>query len=218
MKYITLLILLTSYYTGIAQSDSVRYVKYGHRVRFKTGIYLNHNQLVNNKPVSLNRIVSKYNKSGFDFFEKLLSEKKIVFYDDYGIKRYVNPDELWGFCRRGAVFINWGDNFNRISVIGKISHFIASITVYEDNYNSNFGNYFYGSPPTTTRTDIYQFIMDFDTGNVVEYSVENVSAFLMSDKELYKEYNELNKKNKKRMKFFYIRKFNERHPIYIPIN
>lgn len=218
VRDISLVILfLLMPYIALTQVDSVRYVKYGHGVRFRSGLYLYHKQLVENKPVPISRIVSKYNKSSFDFFEKILSEKKILFFDEFGIKKYINTDELWGFCRRGAVYINWEGNFNRISVIGRVSHFIAPVTIYEDNYNSGFGNSFYGTPSTTTRTDMYQFILIFETGEVLDYSVANILEFLKSDSKLYKEYSELNKRNKKRMKFFYIRKFNEAHPIYIPI-
>jgi hypothetical protein len=40
----------------------------------------------------------------------------------------------------------------------------------------------------------------------------------MEDPELYDEFNALRKKKKNQMKFLYLRKFNEKHPLYIPIN
>ncbi len=201
-----------------AQTDSIKLAKYTPGFRFKTGLYLSHHQLINNSPIPLKRIVSKYNKSGFDFFDKLLVEKKVIYYDEFGMRKEIKPEELWGFCRRGSVYINWGDDFNRIPVIGSICHFIATITTYEDHYNPSYGYGYYSMPTTTSHTEIYQYIMDFKTGKVLEYSVDNVLILLMADTALFDEFNDLSKKKKKQMKFLYLRKFNDKHPLYIPIN
>lgn len=218
LKCLMIIVVITVSQNVYAQIDSVKLVKYSPGFRFRSGLYISHNQLIENSPVPIKRIVSKFNKSGFDFFEKLLSEETVIFYDEFGMKKTVNVDNLWGFCRRGSVYINWGDDFNRIPVVGNICHFIASITVYENNYNSSYGNSFYNMPTTTSRTDIYQFLMDFDTGKVIEYSVGNVLVLLMADPVLFDEYNSLSKKKKKQMKFLYIRKYNEKHSLYLPIN
>lgn len=204
---------------AFSQADSIKLVKYTPGFRFRDGLYLSHNQFVTNNPIPMKRIVSKYNKSGFDFFDKLLIEEKVYYYDQYGMRKTVEVDELWGFCRRGSVYINWGDDFNRIPVMGRACHFIATITVVEDRYNNgNYGYGYYNVPTTSSRTEIYQFLMDFNTGKVFEYTVDNVLIVLMADAELYDEFNALSKKKKKDMKFLYLRKFNEKHPLYIPIN
>jgi len=202
-----------------AQTDSLKLTKYTPGFRFTDGLYLSHQQLVQNSPIPLKRIVSKYNKAGFDFFDKLLIEESVTYYDEFGMRKQIDVKELWGFCRRGSVYINWGDDFNRIPVMGSICHFIATITVYEDRYyNPTYRYNSYNMPTTTSRTEIYQFLMDFKSGQVLEYSVNNVLIILMNDAELYDEFNALSKKKKKQMKFLYLRKFNEKHPLYIPIN
>ncbi len=201
-----------------AQTDSIRLVKFTPGFRFKSGLYLSHFQLINNNPIPLKRIVSKYNKTGFDFFDKLLSEKKVAYYDEFGMRKEVKPEHLWGFCRRGSIYINWGDDFNRIPVVGSICHFIATITIYEERYSPNFGYGYYNMPTTTSHTEIYQYIMDFKTGKVLEYTVDNVLLSIMADTTLYDEFNVLRKKKKKQMKFLYLRKFNNKHTLYIPIN
>ncbi len=215
------LIFIGLFITQLAwsQTDSIRLVKYSPGFRFKDGLYLSHEQLLDNKPIPLKRIVSKYNKSGFDFFDKLLLEDKIRYYDEYGMEKEVKVDDLWGFCRRGSIYINWGDDFNRIPVVGSVCHFIATVTVSDDRYNvPAYGYGYYNVPSNSTRTEIFQFIMDFKTGKVLEYTYENVLIILMTDPELYDEFNALSNKKKKQLKFLYIRKFNEKHPLYIPIN
>jgi hypothetical protein len=60
--------------------------------------------------------------------------------------------------------------------------------------------------------------MDFSTGKVMEYDVAGVEVLLMKDPELYDEFVSLRKKKKKQLKFMYIRKFNEKNPLYFSIN
>lgn len=200
--------------------DALNQIKYTPGFRFKEGIYLSHWNLLNNKPIPKSRIITKINKNSFDFFEKLLSNPKINFFDDYGIEKEILVKELWGFCRKGAVFINWGDDFSRIAVIGSICHFVATITYYEnnnDNYGYNYGYDYYNQVPSrVSRTEIRQYLMVFKTGKIVEYNYENVLSLISSDKELFEQYKQLKKKKKRQMRFLYIRKFNEKYPLYLP--
>lgn len=218
-KYLLLNLFLATNISLFAQ-DSLQQIKYTPSFRFKEGIYLSHWDLLNNKPIPKHRIITKIHKNSFDFFEKLLSETKIKYFDDYGIEKEILVNNLWGFCRKGAVFINWGNDFNRIAVIGSICHFVATITYYENSYDS-YGyssgyNYYNQMPDKVSRTEIRQYLMVFKTGEIVEYNYENVSSLISSDEELREEYKQLKKKKKKQMRFLYIRKFNERHPLYLP--
>lgn len=204
---------------GMAQQDSLKLVEYKPGFRFREGIYLSHQQITTNKPIPLSRIITKHNKSDFDFFEKLLNEEKVHYFDKYGLRKEIEVVQIKGFCRRGSIYINWGDDFSRITVVGNICHFVSSVTVVEEQpfYNSYNYNY-YNAPTSTSRTELRQYIMNFTTGKIVNYNYENVLLFLMPDAELYDEFNGLKKKKKKQMKFLYIRKFNEKHKLYIPIN
>jgi hypothetical protein len=68
-----------------------------------------------------------------------------------------------------------------------------------------------------TRTDLKQYLIDFDSGKVLEFDVENTKLLLMKDNELYDEYVQLSRKKKKELMFVYVRKFNEKNPLYIPV-
>jgi len=63
-----------------------------------------------------------------------------------------------------------------------------------------------------------QYLLDFDTGKIMEYDNNSVEVLLMKDPELYDEYMALGKRKKKQLKFYYIRKFNERNPLYLPVD
>jgi len=219
MRLAVLIFSLVSVVLLSAQTDSLRMIKYSNGFRFKEGIYVNHQQMANNKPIPKSSIISKYNKNSFDFFERLVDEGYVKFFDEYGLMKEMDISEIWGFCRKGSVFINWGDDFSRITVLGNICHFVSSIT---SNLNQlptmGFDGGYYNTPTTTNRSEIQQFVMDFSTGKVFDYHRENILTLLKPDLELYEEYSNLKKRKKKEMKFLYIRKFNEKHPLYIPIN
>lgn len=79
-------------------------------------------------------------------------------------------------------------------------------------YNDPFGN------PYPRYTYISsQYILDFEFGKVLEFTVENMEAVLQRDAELYKEFLALKKRKKRDSIFLYLRKYNEKHPIFFPI-
>lgn len=219
MRFAFIVFCLFSVLQLSAQPDSVRMVKYSRSFRFKEGLYVNHKQMINNKPILKSSIISKFNKNSFDFFEKLIDEGNVKFFDEFGLLQEMDIYELWGFCRKGSVFINWGSDFSRITVMGSICHFVSSVTVSDPfMFGNEVGGAYYGMPASPSQTEIQQFIMEFSTGKVLDYHRENILALLMADPELYDEYNNLKKRKKRELKFLYIRKFNEKHPIYIPNN
>ena len=63
-----------------------------------------------------------------------------------------------------------------------------------------------------------QYLLDFKTGNVLDYNEEGIELLLMADPVLHDEFASLRKKKQKQLKFMYIRKFNERNPLYFPKN
>ena len=140
---------------------------------------------------------------------------------------------LWGYCKNGILYINVGGSFNRITIIGSICHFVANVTSYNrSNYSpyyspygyypygygySPYGSYPYGyNSPGYKTTELRQFVLDFNTGKVMEYEPKNVAMLLMTDPELHDEFSGLRSKKQQQLKFMYIRKYNEKHPLYIP--
>jgi hypothetical protein len=73
------------------------------------------------------------------------------------------------------------------------------------------------APRSTRSTEMKQFLLDFNTGKVHDYDLTAVEVLLMNDPELHDEYMELRKRKKKQLKFYYIRKFNEQNPLYLPV-
>jgi len=141
---------------------------------------------------------------------------------------------MWGYCKNGILYIGIGGSFNRITIVGSICHFVANITSYNNRYDSYSPSYGYspygyspygyspygyspyGYSPGYRTTELKQFLLDFNSGKVLEYDNKNVEMLLMTDPELHDEYAGLRSKKKQQLRFMYVRKYNEKHPLFVP--
>jgi hypothetical protein len=139
------------------------------------------------------------------------------------MKQEIETNEIWGYCRLGTLFVYFNDAFNRVPVVGSIAHFIADYTLRYDNrlfdpYNS-YRDPFYYDPyrfPTTSTKEMREYIIDFSTGKVFDFDRDHLKYILMRDTTIYDEFNNLSKRKQKKMLFLYLRKFNERNPLWLP--
>jgi len=218
---------LTGVFNLLAQADSVKMIQYTPDFRFEDGIYLSFSQLKNNNPIPKSRLITEVDYSDRDFFENVLDNKYIYFYDQFGMRQEIRTEDIWGFSRNGVPFIAMDDGYYRITVIGTICHFVATVTTYDTRYHDPYyyNPYYYNSynryggyyPSTYASSEMRQYILDFETGNLLEYDVGSLEVLLMKDPELHDEYSQLRRKKKRQLKFLYLRKFNERNPLYIPV-
>lgn len=209
-----------------AQADSGSMVRYTPDFVFNDGIFLTFEQVKNNAPVPKSRLITDVDYYDKDFFMQVLSGKYIYFYDFFGNRQEVKSSDIWGFSRDGILYILMDDEFFRITIIGRICHFVATVTSYDNRYYDPYyynpyyydSYYRYGGYPSTYATnETRQYLLDFDTGQVYDYDTDNLEVLLMKDPELHDEYSQLGNKKKKQLKFLYLRKFNEKNPLYLPV-
>lgn len=212
------------------QTDSSGLVRYTPEFKFNEGIFLNFEQVRQNDPVSKSSIVTSVPYDDPGFFETVLNNKKISFFNNLGVKEEMVNKNIWGYSRNGVLYISLNDGYYRITIVGSICHFVASLTTYSSAYDNPYGysypyygyyNYYnpYGmTPGSYSSTEMRQYILDFKTGRVLDYDEESVEVLLMTDPELHDEFTSLSQKKRKQLKFLYIRKFNERNPLYFPNN
>lgn len=195
-----------------AQQKTVMYTR---DFQFKNGIYLSYSDFKNNSPLNASRIVSDYNKASRDFFEKVLSKNSFTYLDTAGKQQVVKTNDTWGYCANDIVYINYGSDFNRVTIIGSICHFVAAVPVKigisDPFYNDPFNN------PQQYTYVTQQYILDTETGKTLEFNVTNMEFLLMRDELLYKEFAAFKKKKKRDSIFLYLRKYNEKHPLYFPV-
>jgi hypothetical protein len=158
-----------------------------------------------------------------------------------GIRQEVPNNKIWGYSRNGVLYIQVQEEFNRITFVGSICHFVADVTTTDPRYYNSpygyydpysyyspfgYGSYYYPygsyyspySRTNMTRNEVKQFIFDFESGKVLDFDLENTELLLMKDSQLYEEFMKLPRKKRKDLMFVYIRKFNENNPLYIPEN
>ncbi len=219
-------------------------VKYTPDFRFKDGIYVNFDQVRANNPIPKAKLLTSTDYNDREFFKKLFESEKIYFYDGMGIRQEVASKSIWGYARNGVLYIQVQENFNRITFVGSICHFVADVTTYDSRYYNSpygyydpysyyspyspyygYGNYYnpygsYYSPyrGNMTKNELKQYLIEFETGKILDFDMENTELLLMKDSELYEEYVQLPRKKKKELMFVYIRRFNEKNPLYIPVN
>ena len=220
--YISIVFSIVSCIKVLSQSDSSNLVEYTPNYKFREGFYLGFDQVASNSPLPKSRIISEYDYTNPDFFERVLEKDKLYYYDPLGNRKELRTKDIWGYSRNGFLYIRMDEGFFRITLIGAICHFIASQTTYASNYNSPY-YYSYMDPyrvynPTYQTTEMKQYILNFSTGDVLDYTDDSLGVILMQDPELHDEYMSLRKKKRKQMRFMYIRKFNEKHPLYFPQN
>ena len=242
LKILRIFFLITLFSQGIpvirvSGQEKEGMVKYTPEFRFTDGIYLNFDQVKLNSPIPKSKLLTSIDYNDREFFKKILEGDKIYFYDNMGVRQEVAKNSIWGYSRNGVIYIQVQDNFNRITFVGNICHFVADVTTIDSrSYNSPYGYYDpyyspysyssyynpyspYYSPyrSNMTRNELKQYLIEFESGKVLEFDISNTELLLMKDNKLYEEYVQLSRKKKKELMFVYIRKFNENNPLYIPV-
>lgn len=196
-----------------SQADSVAFSK---DFVLYEGLYLSYTDLRHNWPIPKEKIITDIKKDQLEFYSKLIENDKIEYIERDGEKTTIMAEKVWGFCQNNVVYLNSNKSFFRITVFGSICFFVASVPVtYSANYNT-----FINGPvgTTTTAKEIRDYLMDFYTGARVDYNMENLEILLKPDTEIYNEFKALSRKKKKELGPRFIRKYNEKHPVYFPKN
>jgi len=242
--YLLHIVFFTFISISIAGQDRQDMVRFTPDFRFRDGIYLNFEQVKANDPIPKAKLLTSTDYNDREFFKKLIESGKIYYYDNMGIRQEVVTNDIWGYSRNGIIYIQVQENFFRITFVGSICHFVADITTYDPRYyNSPYGyydpyysysspysmypGYGYGYYPGSyypyrqsnyARSEVKQYLIEFETGKIMEFDMQNTEMLLMKDPQLYEEYVQLPRKKRKDLMFVYIRKFNEKNPLYIPAN
>lgn len=214
MRYVLFLSFFCFLQIQLRAQDSVAYAK---DFRLYEGLYLSYQDFRYNWPIPKEKINTKINKDQLDFYSKLLEEQEMIDYVERdGAEAKVKTEKVWGYCQNNIIYINQDNNFFRIPVFGAISNFIGTVEVvgYSPGYDP-FMNAPMNSTAAKTR-EIRQYLFDFYSGEIVQFSVEKLEEYLKRDEAIYKEFSALNKKKKKEFATKYIRMYNEKHVVYFP--
>lgn len=208
MKKLLFLFLYCLPLIAASQADSVAYSR---DFEFREGYFLNFAQFKSNQPIPKSAVVSGYPKNQTDFITQMLNQKYITYTDAQGQEQKTETATLWGYCQNRTVCVNFNGEFNRINVIGALCHLTAIVSVpigYTDPMSINYG---------LNRVDeLRQFVLDTHNDKIYDFNVKTMELLLQQyDMELFTEFMALKKGKKSDSIFIYLRKFNERHPLYL---
>lgn len=209
MKYCLNIFFFFCFTQAFSQTGTVAY---SHEYDFKEGVYLTIDQFKQNSPIPKSAFVTGIPKSELDFFSQLLETKTITYKDSTGKEIKLETNSLWGYSQNRSVYLNFNKEFNRINVIGTVFHFTATIrtvSTYHDPMNYNYG---------LSQDELRQFMFNTQTNMVSDFNVKNMEILLKDDAELFAKFEALKKREKGDAIFIYLRKYNEKHPLYLPAN
>jgi hypothetical protein len=209
MRTVILILFYLLPVSGFCITDSVAYSR---DYEFKEGIFLTAEQFKNNSPVLKSSIISNYPKSQADFMSQITGQKYITYKAADGSEQKVETMSIWGYAQNRSIFINFYNDFYRINQIGLLSLFTAAVQSpvgYTDPMNT------YG---INTSDEMRQFVYDARTNKALNFDVHNMELILQDDPELYAEFMKLKKRKKADSIFIFLRRYNEKHPLYLPVN
>lgn len=210
MQQVFGLILLLSTLASVAQTNTVAYSR---DYEFNEGIFLTLEDFKKNAPISKASIVSALPKEQIDFFTQIMEQTTITYKDSAGVEQKLQTNTAWGYSQNRAIYINFNSEFNRINVLGTLSLFSA-LVAQSPLRNDPLGDMYAIQP---TFQELRQFIFDSQTNKVLDFNVKNMEALLNNDAELYAQFMKLKKRAKADSIFIYLRKYNEKHPLYLAV-
>jgi hypothetical protein len=203
----TAFLLFNSFLSG--QADSV---VCNETFKISEGVYTSYYDFRKQIAIKKEQIDSPYDKTHLDFFSKTMKEAKLNFSGASG-KISLDTRNIWGFYQNGYLYVNYAGEFYRVPTFGSISYLLAMVEVI--NPGGGFYTPGYGMQNTVYKTDeVRTFLMNFYDGIVRPYSQDEAEKLISRDAELYAEYKALKSKQRKEQVSRYIRKYNERNPVY----
>jgi hypothetical protein len=116
---------------------------------------------------------------------------------------------MW-LCYDDKIYISYHNNLIELFKIGAISYFVKNYQGMKDDALSQY--------PITVDNH-WKILIDFKTGIIYVFSIDNFSEILKHDPYLLFEFEKIkSNKQKKRNVVKYLLMFNERNPIYFPID
>ena len=135
--------------------------------------------------------------------------------------------QIWGFCIEGIPFIRLPQEaiskelttFAGLQVRGQICYFNYTTTITREveitAYNPLNGRPFRQGTIEKTEDIVVEKMLDFSTGNIVDYSRQNLLIWIENDEKLYKTVAELPEAEVQQKLFKCLLIYNDRHAVFV---
>lgn len=221
MKNILLICFILSYLFSQGQGIESHTIP----IKVKDGIYISQKDFSNQNPILKEQIISTEFTLHEDFYFKVLNAKKLYYFAENSMKESAFTKDIWAYVNQGNFYINYNGDFHRLSYIGNISPLISTeetnTSAYDYPYRFNSGPGFGINDPTLSMyipaekvsIQTIQMVFDFESNSFYKFTFRNVEQLINNDSLLHEKYNSLNRRKKRKLKYYYIRVYNENNPI-----
>jgi hypothetical protein len=190
-----------------AQQDST-WVPYVGGFDFREGLYADFPAFRNNAPTYPMHVLQ--DGQGLPVEDLRNFSGRLYWRPDTGEAREIDLSSMWGFCNNNVIHVRAGSGFYRMGMMGSIAHLL-----YEYQYR-DWDPYMYPGG-TVVRTAQGQLMLDVETGRFMDMNASTMEELLARDPLLSAEYAEVPvKKRKQEVLFLFMRRYNDRHPLYFP--
>jgi hypothetical protein len=183
-----------------SQPDSVQYTS---EFVFVDGIYFSFDDFKRNEPSVI----------AYDFLQK---NNALYYSDMLGNTNKLKANKVWGYCSNGVIYVASVNHFYRFDKIGAICLFYGTEnTVGQEVGFVVFTVFLTGSYVPNPMEQKSMLLLDFKSGEKLDFNLTNFQLLLQTDKVLYNEFTSIKDNIKKQEQMFlYLIKFNERNPVY----
>jgi len=200
-----------------AQSDSLILTK---NFKFADGVYVNYADFQKNKPTYSWQEV---NASLATSEEGFVAQVEYIRYN----QQPLNLQEIWGICLGGIPYIRLPEGevtdaatvFAGLRVRGKICYFRykdEETEFYEVKaYNPLNGRPYRQAKVPVEKTVEREFMLDWETGEVAAFSVENLLDWIAEDRQLWESFRELSPREAADRKFRVLLIYDDRNLVYL---
>jgi len=194
-------------------SFSQEYIQYHFDFKFNEGVYMSYDEFKQNNPsISSYKIIYKDPLINTHIADNS-TIKRIIIWNDAGSKIELKPSEVWGVSRKSRVYIIHDRKFCKLLQIGLMTYFEWSYK------QSNYDLYYYRGIPSGRKVIKQKMLLNYLTGEVSHLKLLKFTPILKFDDELYQEFESHNDvMNKNAIMISYLLRFNDRNPIYFPVN
>lgn len=203
--------------SALVAQESVKYHLDQQSIKFSDGIYTNIDMVRNNCPIPSTWIETDMEVKDRDFYKEITKSDEIIFFDDNGVRTSLETKSIWGYSYKGDIHINVGGEFHKIDFVGRISHFVASKTTYGPlNISKVHRDVMYIQPVAITLRH-EEYLVDIIDNRVWEFDLDGLERVLKKDPQLWNEFTTLKKREKEYLKYIFLNRYNNKHPLMIPL-
>jgi hypothetical protein len=196
------------FYSSVCFAQQKNPAKAGKPVvsEIKDGVYFTFESIKKNQPDLLpGDLFKSLYDSTFSLWQ-WSNTANLYYIDKSNQRQTLSRDSIWGFSENGTPYICLHQRFHKIRTVGAISLFTEFYTSLRDPLSIVV---------TDTRGTSAERILDFQTGNIGDYSVEFFSSILSRDEELFSQFSAIKKEKTKRKKTYsFLEKYNNKHPLF----